>query len=216
MEAEYFVGPPPPDKDAQLKRSIEKAQQEVFERTDRSKPAGCLIHGIDLKPLECGSCKAFADAVLDEPSAVDQLGEVSADQPEITVDFSTPPVPKGKPSGMAPPEGLEAVLGSMRRMGEQDAKPPSKIILPGQEFPEDQEIEVANEILDADDPTFLLEQQLGILPGISKTRASRMAKGSRAGMHNLTVDSMRKYSLEERAAKQAQRAGKKKKKGRRR
>jgi len=72
--------------------------------------------------------------------------------------------------------------------------------------------------MDADDPTALLAQQFGRLPGVKPARAAKMAKGSQAAMHNLTVRAKRDLDL---ARRQAMREmglghGKKGKKGRNR
>ena len=156
MEAEFFVGPPPPDKEDQLKKAVQKAAEE----------------------------------------------KVSADRPEVVVDFSEPPAPKGKPSGMKPPEGIEAVLSAMRAQREPEKK--SSIILPGSVEAQNEPLQVEQEIMDPDDPTFLLEQELGLMFG--QSRAAKMAKGARAGMHNLTQQARNAYLSDERKAKLADRA----------
>ncbi|HET6496115.1 MAG TPA: hypothetical protein VFH61_12215 [Thermoleophilia bacterium] len=178
MEAEFFVGATPPDKQAQLK-------------------------------------KAVADAAA---------AKVSADRAKIVVDFASdvlPPVaedpvdPDDGISIMGAPEGISGALNAMRQMSRMEdgqnavdawkarQNAPQKIILPGQEFPEDNEITIENEILDEDDPTFLLQQQLGLLPGVSKTRANKMAKGARAGMHNLTIEAQRAHKMAEKKRRRA-------------
>ena len=199
MEAEFFLGPPPPDKQAQLKKAV----------------------------ADAAAAKVSADqavkVVLDFAS--DKLPPLPPQEDEDDGGDDANITEMALPSG----GGVGGAIAAMRRLGEagqafdaveawkakEAAKNAPKIILPGgQENPGDQELEITNEILDPDDPTFLLEQELGLLPGVSKSRAGKMAKGSRAGMHNLTITAQRKYDLEMRAARQ-QAMGGKGKKGRR-
>lgn len=65
--------------------------------------------------------------------------------------------------------------------------------------------------MDADDPTALLAQQFQGLPGVNHARAARMATGSNAALHNLSVRAKRDLDLARRQAMREMGLGKGKK-----
>ena len=67
--------------------------------------------------------------------------------------------------------------------------------------------------LDVDDPRVLLQQQLGVLPGVDPERAARMANSLDGALSNMTVAARRELDLARRQARRA--ASGKKNKGKR-
>lgn len=113
-------------------------------------------------------------------------------------------VPEPEETPKTPPPAVEGDAAQL----EAALRPPPQLEVELPQRPEQNRSEIrmaARALDDPDDPSVLLQQQLGMMPGMTGQRAADMAERADIALNNLGVTAKRMANLEKRKERRAKR-----------